>query len=312
MADFDVANVARGAPSSVEEKCSQSNYTVARVVHFDCDLAANFEDKTLSGSVDYTVRILAPTREVVLDTKSLVIRDVKVGGAPAQWRLADFVEPFGQALHVSLGDEDVSSGDVSIRVEYSTTPESTALQWLTPAQTAGKEHPYLFSQCQAIHARTMLPCNDTPGVKATYTARVRVPAPLVALMSALQVDDGAAVEDDGATRVFAFRQPVPMPSYLIAIAVGDIVGRDIGPRSRVYSEPSVIEAAAYEFADVEKYVATGEKLFGPYVWGRYDVLVMPPAFPYGERRTHPSAMLVAFAHPFFPSDHLQVAWRTLA
>jgi leukotriene-A4 hydrolase len=195
--------------------------------------------------------------------------------------VGDAVAPFGRPLRVTLPPAVGVGSTVAVSVAYSTTPAASALQWLTPDQTAGKAHPYLFTQCQAIHARTMVPCQDAPLVKTTYDAAVTVPAPLVALMSAVPVGDPVDAPGGGGGRTFSFRQAVPIPSYLIALAVGDIVGRDIGPRTRVYAEPAVIDAAAWEFAGTEDFVAAGEALLGPYVWGRYDVLVMPPSFPYG-------------------------------
>lgn len=195
--------------------------------------------------------------------------------------MAERVEPLGSALHVPL-PAPVGAGDrVSVTIEYATTADSAALQWLTPAQTAGGSHPYLFTQCQAIHARSLVPCQDTPHVKATYTAAVTVPAGLTAVMSALPGGDAPAASADGATVTFTFRQPVPMPSYLIALGVGNLARVDIGPRSCVWAEPEVVADAAWEFAETESFIAAAEALVGPYVWGRYDLLMLPPSFPYG-------------------------------
>lgn len=252
--------------------------------------------RIISGTATLSSRVLVLGAPLVLDTGALDIRGVTIGGVTAAFTLDAPVEPFGRALRVTLGSSAAVGSLVDVCVEYATTPASSALQWLTPAQTAGKVAPFLFSQCQAIHARTLFPCQDTPLVKATYAARVSVPAHLTAVMSALAEHTGAAADaaaadaaaagaaaspPGGVLRTFAFSQPVPVPSYLVALAVGDLASRDIGPRSRVWAEPSVVDAAALEFKDVESFVAAGEKLLGPYEWGRYDVLVMPPSFPYG-------------------------------
>ena len=170
---------------------------------------------------------------------------------------------------------------MNVEVEYTTTAECAALQWLSPELTVGKVHPYLFTQCQAIHARSLLPCQDTPFVKATYTASVTAPGTLTALMSALREGAPEAVAAGG--RKFLFSQPVPIPSYLIALVVGNLSVVDIGPRTTVFSEPEVLTRAAEEFSETEAFVATAEALVGPYVWGRYDILMLPGSFPYGGR-----------------------------
>ena len=193
------------------------------------------------------------------------------------------VDPFGRALCIPLSSAAVGS-TVKVTVSYETTAESAALQWLTPEQTSGGL-PFLFTQCQAIHARSMLPCQDSPGSKATYAASITVPHAATAVMSAITsnppVTDGAAH-----TRTFFFAQRVPIASYLIALAVGRIESRRIGPRSFVYAEPALVDAAAAEFSETEAFVAAGEKLLGPYVWGEYNILVLPASFPYGGLYAH--------------------------
>ena len=165
-------------------------------------------------------------------------------------------------------------------MEYETTEKCSALQWLTAEQTVGKKHPYLFSQCQAIHARTMLPCQDTPAIKATYSAIVHVSDPLAVVMSANRRKEVLPSPIKG-KRTFEFELTQPIPSYLIAIGAGAIVSKEIGPRSSVYCEQEVLDAAAYEFAETESFIKTGEELVGPYVWERYDILLLPPSFPFG-------------------------------
>ena len=167
---------------------------------------------------------------------------------------------------VTPADVDADSGDLRIQVVYSTTPESSAVQWLDASATKDKVAPFLFTQCQAIHARTLLPCQDTPMVKASYNAFIRCPAGTTAIMSALGNGDAPQQEHEDGSRTFAFRQPIAMASYLVALAVGNLASKQVGPRSSVWAEPSVVDAAAYEFADTEQFLATGEKICGPYVW----------------------------------------------
>merc|ERR1711871_227619 len=151
-------------------------------------------------------------------------------------------------------------------------------QWLPASQTAGKKHPYLFTQCQAIHCRSMIPCHDMPGCKMRYDAHIVVPSPLVAVMSAKSVDAKSQPLANG-KHVYSFLQNIPMPAYLIALAVGNLSKKEIGPRSAVWSEPEMVDAGAHEFAETEQFIKVGEELCGPYVWGRYDILLLPPSFP---------------------------------
>ena len=184
----------------------------------------------------------------------------------------------GSRLRIAL-----PAAAAAVRIRYRTSPRSTALQWCTPEQTADGTHPFLYSQCQTIHARSMLPIQDTPAVRFSYDAALRVPAGLTALMSAssmpasLMPASGAGPDERG----FRFVQRQAIPAYLLALAVGRLDGREIGPRSTVWAEPSQLAAAAWEFAEVEQILATAERLFGPYAWGRADLLVLPPSYPYG-------------------------------
>ena len=167
-----------------------------------------------------------------------------------------------------------------MRVKYRTGKNATALQWLEPTQTAGRKYPYVFTQGQAILSRTWMPIQDSPGIRFTYTARVHVPSELRAVMSAAHLGpvDGVL---EGGLRTFAFEMKEPIPAYLVALAVGDLARQELGPRTAVYAEPSVLAAAAYEFADTEKMLTVAESLYGSYRWGRYDILVLPPSFPFG-------------------------------
>jgi aminopeptidase N len=245
-----------------------------RVRHLDLDLDVDFDRRVLSGEA--VLSLDGPGEGPLdLDTKGLAIRSVVTdGGAAVPFDLADEEPILGRRLRLSL-----PSGTRRVAIRYESSPEAVALQWLDPAQTAGGAHPFLYSQCQAIHARTVIPVPDTPAVRVSYRAAVTLPEPLSAVMSA-----GPAGDRPGPrplTRTFLFEMPQPIPPYLFALAAGRLAARDLSPRARVHAEPEIVEGAAREFAGVEEMIRTAERLFGPYPWERYDLLVLPPSFPYG-------------------------------
>ena len=250
-----------------------------RLTRVDLDLDVDFEHKQLRGSATLAVERQPNCPDgapLVLDTRDLTIEAVQSGGAEGAWEAVPFglgpPDPIlGSSLSIRLPE-----GSNRVRVRYQTSPSAGALQWLDPLLTAGGRKPFLFSQSQAIQARTWIPIQDSPGVRLTYGARLRTPDDLRAVMSADQVQDGAT----GPGR-FAFEMPQPIPAYLIALAVGDLDFRPLGPRTGVYAEPSMVDRAADEFADTEAMVHAVEARFGPYRWGRYDLLVLPPSFPFG-------------------------------
>ncbi len=240
------------------------------VKHIHLELIVDFDREELRGTATLDLERHDPEAPLILDTRDLTIVSV-----------ADDDE---QALEYSLGDEDallgraleiaLPEGVEQVVVGYSTSPQAGALQWLAPAQTSG-ESPFLFSQSQAILARTWVPCQDTPAVRFTYSADVQVPSSLLALMSAENPQ-----QRNGEGRYY-FEMSEPIPSYLLAIAVGDLEFGAIGDRTGVYAEPSVLQASLDEFQDVDAMMEAAERLYGPYVWGRYDILVLPPSFPFG-------------------------------
>ncbi len=216
-----------------------------------------------------------PNAEVLLlDSKNLHIDSVKAGTgiveSPTEFTLSDPDEIMGSALEIKLPKE----ADW-VHIYYRTTAGAEALQWLNPRQTAGKEHPFLFTQSQAILARSWIPLQDSPGIRFTYEATVKVPPDLLALMSA---ENPQQRNDQG---VYHFEMKQPIPAYLMALAVGDVEFRSLGPRSGVYAEPALIDESAYEFAEIEQMISIAEKLYGPYRWERYDLIVLPPSFPFG-------------------------------
>ena len=234
-------------------------------------LRADFDRKVLSGEVELFFDRAGGV--VDLDTKGLTIRSVSAGGGDVLWDLAAEEPILGRRLRFPL-----PKGATSAVISYETSPTAAGLQWLSPEQTEGKKKPFLFSQCQAIHARGVVPCQDSAAARITYEAELDVPEGLTAVMSAGPAGDAPG---EKGRHLFRFKMPQPIPSYLLALAVGELEGRDLSPRSRVWAEPATIAKAAYEFADVETMIVKAEALFGPYDWERYDMLVLPPSFPYG-------------------------------
>lgn len=258
-----------------------------KVAHLNIDWNVDFVRQTVSG----TVELLVERREdshgslLILDSKHLNVERIydADSNSPLKWHVDETINRFSSALIIDVSSGEESSNPkktATIAVVYSTTAASTALQWLSPSQTADKMHPFLFTQCQAIHARSLLPCQDTPSVKATYAATVRVPVPMIVLMSAIASKDVFPSENNEES-LFRFEQRTPIPSYLLALAVGLLERRSLSERCAVYAEPSIIDSAAYEFVDTEAFVQAAEALVGVYRWLRYDLLVLPPSFPYG-------------------------------
>ena len=273
LAAFAAAAGAQDAPRDVHSH-AQPDKVVIR--DLGLDLRVDFEHKVLRGRADLALDWRDPAaRELVLDTRDLVIEKVLGKATDGRWlrldhALAERDPTLGQKLTIRM-----RKPYDSVRIRYSTSPEASGLQWLEPSMTAGKTHPFMFSQSQAIHARSWVPLQDTPSVRYTYSARLRTDPSVMALMSA----DNPPDEPRDGDYVFRMRQPIP--SYLMAIAVGDLVFQPISARSGVWAEPATVEAARAEFIDTEKMIEVAESLYGPYRWGRYDILVLPPSFPFG-------------------------------
>ena len=248
----------------------------ARVTHVALDLDLDFEAKRVSGSAELRVLAEDGAQELVLDTNGLEIARITDGaGRELGFELGELVEESGKGAPLTIALDGASS----VRIFYAAPSDASALQWLTPEQTAGGEHPFLFSQGQAILNRTWIPTQDSPGIRQTWEARITAPKPLDVVMSGVVQGDP---EDLGnGRRAFRFVMDKPVPPYLIAIAAGDIDFRAIGPRTGVWAEPSVLDRAYEEVADTEEMVIEAEKLYGEYRWGRYDMIILPPAFPYG-------------------------------
>ncbi|KXI27851.1 M1 family metallopeptidase [Paraglaciecola hydrolytica] len=250
---------------------SYGNPDEVKVTNLALDLTVDFTDKMLKGSVELDFERIKPdAKALVLDTRALNIINVTAAGKTLNYKLAGADAVLGSALTIDLP----ATGN-KVKVEYQTSPEASGVQWLTPAQTAGKKQPFLFTQSQAIHARSFIPLQDSPQVRVTYQATIRTPKELLAVMSAANDPDTAR---DGE---YEFSMPQPIPSYLIALAVGDLHFKAMGERTGVYSEAYILDAAAAEFEDTESMLIATEKTFGPYSWDRYDLLILPPSFPFG-------------------------------
>jgi len=250
---------------------SYSNVDQVHSTHIHLDLSVDFERRVISGSIVHDISNTSGTDKMILDVRALNIQKIILDGKnETKFKIGEEDELLGSPLTV-----DIKSATRTMEIFYETTAESEALQWLNPQQTAGKKHPYLFTQGQAVLTRTWIPCQDTPGIRLTYSADIQVPSNLLAVMSA---DNPTEKNEDGK---YHFEMKNPIPCYLIALAVGDLEFAELGPRTGVYTEPSEISKCTYEFADVESMMETCEELYGEYKWGRYDVIVLPPSFPFG-------------------------------
>jgi leukotriene-A4 hydrolase len=248
----------------------------ARVTHVALDLDVDMTAKRIGGTAALDIDAKPGVAAITLDDKGLEIASIDDGhGHPLAFKVGSTDAKLGAPLTVGIGAAR------HIAVHYKSAPDAGALQWLTPEQTAGKKLPFLFSQGESIENRSWIPTQDSPGVRQSWEARITVPAGFTAVMSG-QKDErpDAAPVPSGKAR-FAYRMDHPVPSYGIAIAVGDLAFRSLGPRTGVWAEPATLPAAAAELADSEKMVSAAEALYGPYKWGRYDVLVLPPSFPFG-------------------------------
>lgn len=243
----------------------------AAIKHLDLDLTVDFKAKILSGQATLTLDRKPAAKAVVLDTRGLKIGKVSsAAGQKLEWKLGEDKGAMGQSLTIEL-----PAGVNKVAIEYATSPSAEALQWLSPEQTTDKKHPFLFTQSQAILARTWVPCQDTPAVRMTYSAKMKVPPALMAVMSA----SNPQVKNEEGQYSFEMKQAIP--SYLLALAVGDLEFKNSGTRTGVYAEPSVLEKADRELEDTERMIVEAEKLYGPYQWERYDVIFLPSSFPFG-------------------------------
>ncbi|MFZ0598467.1 MAG: leukotriene A4 hydrolase C-terminal domain-containing protein, partial [Flavobacterium sp.] len=259
-------------PTTVADEHTFSKANLAVVKHLDLDIKVDFDTQTISGKASWQIDNISKGNEIIFDENTLEITKVTLGDdeKETKFKLGNEVEFHGKPLHITI-----EPNTTKVNIYYKTTKDAVALQWLTPQQTADKKKPFLFSQGESVWSRTWIPCQDSPAIRFTYNAKVTVPKDLLAVMSAVNP------QTKNNTGVYTFKQDKAIPSYLMAIAVGDIEFQAIDNRTGVYAEPSMLKKSAWEFAELGKMVVAAEKLYGPYRWGRYDVLVLPPSFPYG-------------------------------
>ncbi len=279
--EMDVAAVRKAIEAKVEpmrekiyvkDSHSNSKPWEVDIEHISLDLAVNFEEKIISGKATLFLNNKKGVNKLHLDAWDLNIDRITLGKdeRPTTYELGEFVELHGSSLVV-----DITPETKTVNIYYATSPDAKGLDWVAPIQTAGGVHPFMYTQSQAILARTWIPLQDTPGVRFSYDATIKVPSDFLAIMSA------ANPTEKNTEGVYHFEMPQKIPSYLMALGVGDLEFRSLGPRTGVYAEPSLVDKAEYEFGDTEAMMTSAEKLYGPYLWGRYDLLVLPPSFPWG-------------------------------
>ncbi len=283
LAILFVSACSKDAPEVDDYDPARDYYTFANTEqfvteHVALDLDIDFDAQVFRGSATLTMKRFDPAaNQIVLDTRDLEIVSAAVvtdgSSVAADYYLGENDELLGTPLSVTLPPDSGERFDLVI--EYSTSPASTALQWLPPYLTAGGKQPMVYSQSQSIHARSWVPLQDTPALRITYEATIRTPRNLLAVMSA--DNDPLAAR----TGEYRFEMPQPIPSYLLAIAVGNFYFAPLGEDTGIYTEPELLDASVYEFADTQAMLETAESMFGPYEWGRYDLLVLPPSFPFG-------------------------------
>ncbi|KAI0044083.1 leukotriene-A4 hydrolase [Auriscalpium vulgare] len=277
----------------MSDPTTQSNYLQIYTVNVDFDWSLDFEKRIVSGSATHSLAVKEDgVSEVIFDSADLEIEKVEVEGTPGTFTLGTKHAVMGSALHVALPAGLTSGSSISVTVFYQTTEDGTALQWLEKEQTQGNQFPYLFSQCQPIYARALAPLQDTPSLKITYTARVSAVLPV--LLSAIRISppsegpahDGKVIGQERVT--YTYKQPVGIPSYLIAIASGNLRYRPFAAiegktwKTGVWAEPELLDTSHWEFSeDTARFLAKEEEIVGDYKFGVYDLLVLPPSFPYG-------------------------------
>lgn len=263
----------------IDDPASVSNINEIRLKHVDLDLTVDFTSLSMKGKAVLTLDCrIEQVKQVVLDVFQLKIEGIQEQESKKSlnWEIKPFTD-FGEALYIDLPTEFQSRKPLIVEIQY-ICGSGPGICWLTPEQTAMKRSPFVYTQGQEVLNRSFFPCQDSPSIRITYSAEIQVPKDLTCVMSAKELQ----VTETEQQRVFFYEMEQSIPVYLVAMAVGFISSAQVGPRSKVWAEPCVLEDALNEFKDeIETYLSAGESLFGPYLWGAYDLLIMPPSFPYG-------------------------------
>ena len=246
---------------------SYSKPEEAVVTNLEWDAKVDFETRIINATANYSIKTSEDAKRILFDIRELDILSVRVDGSDTSFEIGEEQEFIGSPLSIPI-----SPSSKSVSITYNTQPGADAFLWVEGSENS---NPFLFTQSQAILARTWIPCQDSPGVRFTYSATVEVPKNLMALMSAVNPIEKS---EDG---VYTFVMDQPIPSYLLALAVGDVEFRSVGEHTGVYATPDLIDAAEYEFGEMEDLLVAAEALYGKYAWERYDLLVLPAAFPFG-------------------------------
>jgi aminopeptidase N len=231
----------------------------------------------VNGLVKITFKALQGGDRIILDTNELnIIGVMNTVGRKIKFEIGE-KSALGSALTIPLGYDFEPEDIITVMIKYQTTEKSFAAQWLSKEQTMGKEYPYMYTQCGSIYCRSLLPCQDTPSIKITIKAAITVPKPLYGLFAGNLIE----IEDNDNTRIFRYQQDIPIPTYLIAFAAGNIASKQISQRSTIYTEPEMLEQGFSEFKDIDLLIQSAEKYLTPYEWKEYNLLILPPSFPYG-------------------------------
>ena len=264
--------------SNQKELNTFSNYDIIFQTNINVHFIVDFDNKKVDGEVTISFKALDDGEVIILDTKSLIIKNVKDStGNELDFKLDNYYRLESHGVPLKIYKEYSKDDTFDITIEYSTTKDCMAIDWLEPEQTSGGKYPFMYSQCQSILCREMLPIQDTPAVKMPVTISITVPEELIGLAAGFFVEEMS----NGNNKTFTYALDIPIPSYLIAIAAGDIGSQNVSERCTIYAEKNVVEKAAWEFSDTEKFLKIAENYIGEYVWGQYNILVLPPSFPFG-------------------------------